>query len=78
MSAFMAGPVPGESTGFRHATLNVNGPTEGKLDTILIWVMHDSIDSLLLVNITAPGQPSHTGRRLSPAALTLPQKCSMH
>ena len=29
----------------------MNGLTEGKLDKILIWIMKDSIDSLLLVGV---------------------------
>ena len=45
------GPGPGDAAGFRHATLNVNGLSEGKLDKVLIWMMKDSIDSLLLVDV---------------------------
>ena len=45
------GPGSGDAAGFRHATLNVNGLNEGKLDKILIWMMKDSIDSLTLIDV---------------------------
>ena len=45
------GPGSGDAAGFRHATLNVNGLNEGQLDKILIWMMKESIDSIILIDV---------------------------
>ena len=61
--AWGPGLGPGDSAGFRHATLNVNGLPEEKLDEILIWAMNDSIDSMLLVDIKGPKPQENMLRR---------------